>query len=246
MLAELDRRVARSRQTGALVGPTGLGRTHLLRVFSQRVDPSRLQCVYLSQARFDFPDLCRICVAAATGRSPADQPEEALRQLLRDVWRDGRSLLVLLDDADSMPSSTVDAWLELTIQQVPSLLSLFVTRDEAAAPCVDGLAMDAPIVRFSVPMSEAETCDYVVDRLLRVGARPETFEHFPEAVLEQLYMLSQGWPVRLHAIAQVYLDLADRSPELARAWLVDLAATASRQGGDAAAAEPAFPDKLSA
>ena len=122
------------------------------------------RCVYLPQARFGFTDLCHVCVAWATGRRDVPRPEEALRELLHEVWGEGRSLLVVLDDADSMPAATAEAWLELTVRQVPSLISLFVTRDDGAAPCLAALGSDeAPIVKAAVPRSERETCEYVLD-----------------------------------------------------------------------------------
>jgi hypothetical protein len=201
--------------------------------------------VYLPQARFDFTDLCRACVAWATGRRDMSDPEEALRQLLREVWSEGRSLLAVLDDADSMPTETAEAWLEFTVHQVPSLISLFVMRDDAVMPWLPTLGQDeAPIVRFDAPMNERETCEYVVDRLARIGARPNTLERFSEDVVERLHVLSGGWPVRLHGLAQLHLDMPGMTPELAPAWLERLAEIAFGLDGAPAPTGVAAGDRL--
>ena len=215
VLAELERDVAGARQSGALLAAPGLGRTHLLRVFSERIDPTRWQCVYLPQARFDFTDLCRYIVATVQGTLSVDAPEAALRRILLEAWGEGRSLLVLFDDADSMPAETVRAWTKLTIEQVPGLLSLFVTRDEGIAPCVAALEEGAPIVRFTAPMSETETFDYIMNRLARTGQSPELQARFNEAVVERLHAVSGGVPVRLNTLAQGYLDMPGETPEIA-------------------------------
>lgn len=114
----------------------------------------------------------------------------------------GRALLLLIDEANSMPIETARALGALVAASEGALrLALVSTDDARASRVVAGLGVEVVEHRFDEPMSEAETCHYVTERLRRADAGPAAWRVLDATRIRGLHALSGGNPRRLHVLA---------------------------------------------
>jgi type II secretory pathway predicted ATPase ExeA len=217
-LEAIEWEILRARRCGALVAPVGLGRTHLLRVVGDRINPVQWESLYLPNPIFDFEDFCRFVLGLLDGLPKPGGGVAELDRRLEELWVGGRSLLLLVDDADHMPEETVRACLELAERQSPTLVVLFALRaDTSTEHAVFGADREGfPVVAFDRPLDLDETRAYVAHRLARSGISHDLAARFGDRELEQLHVLSRGFPARLHALAQTLVETPVESPE--EAW----------------------------
>jgi type II secretory pathway predicted ATPase ExeA len=183
-----------------LWGPPGLGKTLLLRVLEQRVR-ALARPLHLAYASLSIEDLAAWALGLAEEPSAAD-PVAALARLARAEAARGRALLLLIDEANSMPIETARALGALVAGSEGSLrLALASTDDARASRVVAGLGVEVVEHRFDTPMSEAETCHYVTERLRCADAGPAAWGVLDAARIRGLHALSGGNPRRLHVLA---------------------------------------------
>jgi hypothetical protein len=92
------------RRPAALVGPPGLGKTLLLHLVGQRLG-ARLRSVYLPYAALPLDELCAWALSLL-GFSHSNDTIGDLIQTARRHYEGGSGLLLLIDDASSMPLPT--------------------------------------------------------------------------------------------------------------------------------------------
>lgn len=211
--------VVRARRSGALVAPAGFGRTHLLRVVAERINPVQWESVYLPNPVFDVAGLCRCVIGLHAGSAePVGDPVAALARVLEGLWSEGRSLLLLVDDAEHMPERTLHGVLELAELHAPTLVLLFAARAEAVAghPVFGSDRERFPVVRLEKPLDASEARAYVEHRLARSGASADLAARFGDQAIARLHALSGGEVARLHALAQLLVETPADGPD--EAW----------------------------
>ena len=222
----------------ALVAPPGLGKSHLLRVFEARrrraadarsdrtapdTVPRRLpRTLYLPYAALLLPDLVRWIHGLAGERPvPAAQPfvgdEAGIRSLAELGGGPDRPLQLLIDDAESMPESTLRALAqELDREHSPIRIVLALGDDSRAVRMLAALDGLEPLELFlRDPLDEAETEVYLQSRLARVGLGSEALEGLDGLTVARVHGLSGGVPRRIHRVVLALVE-PDRSA-LARA-----------------------------
>ncbi len=215
-LETIEWEVLRARRSGAFVAPAGTGRTHLLRVVADWINPVQWESVYVPNPMFEYADLCPY-IAGLTGGSPSDGAN-GLEKRLEALWAEGRSLLLLVDDAEHMPIATVEALLELAERHSPTLVLLFACMSGAvdSHPIFGRDRETFPVVRHEGVLAQTEVADYLRHRLDRSGTERALADRFDDTHCAELHAMSGGIVMRLHALAQVLVETPASSPD--EAW----------------------------
>jgi LysM repeat protein/type II secretory pathway predicted ATPase ExeA len=222
-----------------ITGPAGIGKTMLLKVFARRIE-GRLHSAYVPCPTPSASDLCR-WVLRELGESPDDDPEWALARVATSLQSRGSTLLLLIDDAMRLRTSTVKALTELGRSSGHAVGLVLAMFDGAGAErVISALRGRATVVSFDAPMSLSETAEFVQAELDRVRVSPEASARFGAAEIEALHERSAGVPARLNTEAGRMLYAIEREGQLS----LDMPASeagALRPEPEAAPAESAAP-----
>lgn len=203
----------------AVIGPPGLGKTFLLRLFESRrnrtensAHRSRIT-LYLPYAGLSIADLC-VWIHGLLGR-PVRLPEmisdpvSALASLL-DLANgiDDDPFILLLDDADSMPKETI----RLLAQGLPRTNSplriLMALNDDAKASRL--LAVFDPLrpclASLREVMNESETALYLRARMRWAGFESEESARLDADMIGRIHTLSGGVPRRVHMLTSTFFE----------------------------------------
>lgn len=252
-LRELEREARRGRAT-ALTSPPGLGRTLLLRILAQRLHPG-FCCPFLPYAALGLDELCAWTLGLLDGglldREATDAPQAMLLAEARRRTAEGRPLVLLIDDAGSMPLATARG-LSGLVRDSGSRLRLVVgaADDAASSRMLAALHPEIAEVRFTKPMTALETRLYVETRLEQAGVLPARRGAIDAAALGWIHRLSGGVPRRVHELAGSLLE--DAPEGVARAWSeeqwlgapledIDSDGELADEDGEEVAAEPQGP-----
>jgi len=181
-------------------GPPGLGKTMLLRVLERRLR-GVFQAIRVPYTAL-FPDeFCR-WVLVLLGEAIAEDPGSALGNLARRLERSQTPLVLLLDDAGSIPIPTVRYLVELAAETNGAMRLVLAALEDVRTPSILGcLGRDAVTIRFTSRMSEDETAEYIYARLAHARAPTALVEPFDPETVNRLYVESEGIPRELHKLA---------------------------------------------
>jgi hypothetical protein len=191
-----------------LVGPPGLGKTFLLRVFETRSERESLYLPYAGLPPTELVDW----IYGLLGRSPAagaqaEEPSADSRRVLAPLFdlapTSDQPFFLLIDDADSMPEETLRAFVNELPRERSTLRILMVMNEDAkASRLLAGFDSLRPCVtRLRSPMSENETGNYLVGRLSWAGAPPVEIARVDSEMTRRIFALSGGVPRMVHRIA---------------------------------------------
>jgi type II secretory pathway predicted ATPase ExeA len=199
-LRMLEEGLRRGRRVQVLSGPPGLGKTLLLHVLASRLG-GVFRTLYLPYASLGWPDLCA-WVLGLLGEPPGSFPDRELLASARRSALQGRPLLLLVDEASSVPLESAERLAELVQEAEGALRLLLVPLDDPRAGRVLAvLARDAPELRLSAPLSPEETERYVRTRLIRAGVGLDVQQRFDAETVAQLHRASGGNVRTLHHLA---------------------------------------------
>lgn len=185
----------------ALTGPSGIGKTQLLRVLETRLDPPH-ELVVLPYAGLEFQDLCFYALGLLGEEAATATAAEDLLAAARRRAAGGGYLLLALDDASGLPKETARDLISLVEKAEGALRVLVVPVDDPRAGRVlAALGKDLPEVRLHQAMNEEETCQYVRARLGRRPPPPEIFGRFNDGALRWLHRESGGNPREVHHLS---------------------------------------------
>ncbi|MBW2245370.1 MAG: AAA family ATPase [Deltaproteobacteria bacterium] len=205
-LDELLAAVRRDAPCIALVGPNGIGKTHLVRVLAERLT-DEAELLLLPYAALEFPDLCHWALGLlGEDQGPFSDPGGALLEAAARRAASGRRLILALDDASGLPIETARE-LSALVGQASGELQLLVipVDDPRAGRVLAALGSEVALVRFNAPMSPEESAGYVRERLRVSGVGPAIQDRFTEQVLAWLHRESGGLPRDLHILAVQFL-----------------------------------------
>src|SRR5262252_6181277 len=147
-----------------LEGPTGIGKTLLLQLLARRVS-GRFESLYMPYPMLSTAELCQFALGLLE-RSYSGDPEASLLQLVSERAARRRPLLLLIDDASSLPPDSARGLAALRAQSRGSLHLGFAGIGgapllEAMAPFGDTLLR----VALDEGISDDRLRDYVVAQL---------------------------------------------------------------------------------
>ena len=161
-LVDLDRALCQDRSHVVVAALPGPGKTFLLRALPQRL-PDALRVVHLSDVSTATESEICAQILGALGQEPGLDPEARLLGWLRELASRGAALVLLIDDAGSLPAATLRSLGRLAAASQPGLrLALVVavhsrSDDDAVAQVVAALGVGVEKVVLDTPLEQAET-----------------------------------------------------------------------------------------
>jgi len=94
-----------------IMGAVGVGKTTILRAYLEKVSAERLRIIYLFNANISYFNLLKYIFRELGITPETDEIFEMVNQLhqaLIKEYREGRNVLVLIDEAQNMPLDTLE------------------------------------------------------------------------------------------------------------------------------------------
>ncbi len=218
-LAELGEGIGKKPSCAALTGESGLGKTLLLHVLRERLEGS-FEGLYVPFPRLAAIELWR-WVAVALGLGGGEDDRGAVLGRAYSLAGDGSGLVLLVDDAGTLPPSTRSDLLAACESAGFSLVLAFDSEDH---PQLAALPNHVRRIDLGPPMTLAETRTYVHARLRRVDPEGSIIARLGAPRLAEIHAASAGIPARLHALLDAWLRSPGAEPGgSATAALVDSA-----------------------
>jgi type II secretory pathway predicted ATPase ExeA len=217
-LVRLERRI-RVERAGAtlLVGPSGIGKSIVLRVFGQRLR-SEYRVASALGGNLDAPTLAALLLDQLRVDA-GDDPERALLFTAAEWEARGSALIVLIDDAHELPFDTASR-LGGLVEACPGLrIVAAATENHESRRLARVLGADPP-VGLRTPMDLEETQAFLRASLAAGWATPELRALFDAVTVARLHRSAQGVPGELNRLAAEHADTAVREgyvPEPGRA-----------------------------
>jgi ABC-type multidrug transport system ATPase subunit len=192
----------------SLSGPAGAGKTLLLHVLADRLDGD-FHSIYMPYPKLSAPEFCQWALAALNEPEGCDPELTLSSRLARDAATGFPPLLLMVDDAELMPSDTLRL-LARVQRAARGFVRILLVRGDDAPPSVftrTGLLIEE--VELEGSMDPKEMARYVHARLRRVPADAQSQQRL-EASLHRLHAMTDGNPARLHVAASQLLGFRER------------------------------------
>lgn len=199
-LAQLEHGFRHGQRVQVLSGPPGAGKTLLAHVLAERL-AGDFRALYLPYASLAFGELCG-WILGLLGEPAGHFPDRELLASARASAALGRRLLLLVDEASSIPPDAAAGLAGLVREAGGALRLLLLPVDEARAGRVLGvLARDVAELRLSAPLTLDEAEHYLRTRLVRAGTPFDLQRRFDAGIVKRLYRASGGSPQHLQQLA---------------------------------------------
>ncbi|HEY0324460.1 MAG TPA: AAA family ATPase [Allosphingosinicella sp.] len=229
----------------AITGEIGAGKSTLVAHLMARIDRARLNAIHIVSTQVEGDDMLRLIARglgiAAEGTSKAGLIER-VEQRLDEEYRAGKRTLIVVDEAQNLPNSSLEELRMLSNFQLGGralvqtvLLAQPEFRERLAAPGLEQLRQRVIASHHLEPMGPDEIEAYVRHRMGVAGwnGRPE----FAPELFGSLYQASGGIPRRLNQLLGRLL-LFGAVERLERIDSAALEAVLSEAEADSAPVEP--------
>jgi len=199
-LEALRRAIREGRAPVVLVGAAGVGKTLLLRVLERRL-VSSFRVVYLPFAALPADELCT-WILGLLGENAGRDPERDLLAASLRLEGSGSALVVMLDDAASMPVATARRLSALLAESEGALrLVLALAEDSRSDQMLSSFRPEATRVELRTLLNAEETARYLRAHLIRSHAPKEIRARFDPTSIGYLHRGSGGVPRVLNGLA---------------------------------------------
>lgn len=186
----------------AVVGEVGVGKTTVLRTFTERADKEKLKLIYLFNANITFKTLVRtICRELDLHADSEDYFDlvPRLHEALIEQYRSGRTVVLIIDEAQNMPIET--------LENLRMLSNLETTKDKLLQIVLCGqveldymlnlqqlrqLKQRIVIRTVISPLTSGESEEYIRHRLSRAGCTRRI--PFAKSALKEIIRHARGIP----------------------------------------------------
>lgn len=200
LLASIESALRKGARSIVVTGPPGVGKTLLLRVLERRLRRG-YRPIAISYTALLPDELCR-WILTLLGEPVTEYPTASLLELARRLGGSQLDLVLLLDDAGSIPTATVHHLAELADAANRGVrLVFFAVEDGRVAGLQGALGSEVVTLPLREPMTETETFEYIYARLTRARASSEVVECFDPGTVARLHAESEGNPRELHRLA---------------------------------------------
>jgi type II secretory pathway predicted ATPase ExeA len=214
VLSELQAWIEGTRPVAALLGPSGIGKTLLLHVLAERVrEHWRIAFVPLPRPAAGLEQIVVSALEGLGGGRASGDPEAALLgpggagSTSGAEGADFRGLLLLIDDATSMPLATARGLASLLARSKGRVRLLVAADSDLIAPeLLTALGADESRVELSTAMSRRETARYLTERLRCAGLLDEAALPLGRIAQARLVRRSGGIPALVNVHARSLLE----------------------------------------
>lgn len=197
----------------AVIGEVGLGKTTILRSYLERVDPQRTKIIYLFNANISFTDLLKTVYRELGLEMVEDSPYELvnnLHQVLIDEYRQGRNVVLIVDEVQNMPIDTLEnlrmlSNLETARDKLIQILLIGQPEFEGTLSLKElrQLRQRIAIKATIHPLTQEEGVEYIKHRL--AIASPVKTEIFTPAAIALIARYAKGIPRVMNIIGNLSL-----------------------------------------
>lgn len=213
-----------------VTGEVGAGKTTLVGLLMERLDPARVAVVKLVSTQVEGDDVLRLAAQGfglITEGVTKAQLLGRIESYLVDRAREGRKTLLIVDEAQNLPVSALEELRMLSNFQSGgrALLQILLLgqpefRQRLASPALEQLRQRVIATHHLEGMGASEVLPYLEHRLALVGwtGRPQ----FSEGAAKSLHAASGGIPRRINQLAtRSLLMVALEEGELIDSALID-------------------------
>ena len=197
-----------------VTGEVGAGKTTLLRTLIRNIGPS----VILSQVtntRVSYRELLEL-ILEDFGLNPRGLGKTALLSTLNEFlierYREGRSCVVIVDEAQNLAVPTLEGLRMLSNLETEKakLVHIVLAGQPGLRDLIDGPELEQLRQRITVryhlgPLTAGEVGEYIAHRLSRVTTDPERAPVFPEEVLPTIHRATGGIPRLVNVLCDAAL-----------------------------------------
>jgi general secretion pathway protein A len=202
------RYLAEQGSIGLVSGPTGVGKSSLLRLFVRSLSPNLYQPIYLSLTHVGASGILRLLVTAL-GEVPRRGKERLFLQIIDRLGKTDRTTLLLIDEAHLLPSEAlIDLRLLVSsgLDEGPRLKILLsgqeLLRQELKRASHQDL-VNRISVRFQIsPLSREQSSSYIDSQLKHAGASEKIFDAEAKSLIHDY---SSGLPRQINSCATACL-----------------------------------------
>ncbi|MFM1919903.1 MAG: hypothetical protein RLZZ303_1537 [Candidatus Hydrogenedentota bacterium] len=186
-----------------VTGEVGTGKTTVLRAYLQKLKDTDIQPIYVFDPHLEFEELLEAILAELGAPSDAGHTQfsrlQWLRHYLIDAYSNGRSVVLIIDEAQNMPVETMEKLRVLTNLETTKdklLQVLLVGQPELEEKLglhqLRQLNQRVAVRATLRPLGDEESTDYIKHRVRQAGGVPETI--FTPASLKAIVRHAKGNP----------------------------------------------------
>ncbi len=192
----------------ALTGEVGTGKTTILRAYLRREEGTDIRPIYLFHPDLSFRDLVIKLsreLGLETGESSTSELLECLQGQLIDEYRENRTPVLIIDEAQNMPIETLEQLRMLTNLETSKdkLLQVVLVGQPELEEILDQHSLRQLKQRISVrstiqPLTPTEAAAYVRSRVERAGGEAKYL--FSDSAIKEIVRLSNGIPRTINTL----------------------------------------------
>jgi type II secretory pathway predicted ATPase ExeA len=197
----------------AITGEAGVGKTIILRSYLTKVDAQKQKTICILNPRVSFDSVLTTILkelSAEPVAGPAAQKLNQLHEVLIAEYRNDRTVVLIIDEAQNMPIETLES--------IRLLLNLETAKEKLIQMVLVGQPeLDTLLNRYELrqvrerialrariaPLTKTESEDYIDHRLSLVRGEPRAV--FSKQALDRIVKSANGIPRRLNILCDAVL-----------------------------------------
>jgi len=191
-----------------ITGEVGVGKTTILRSYLEKVDKPKVRIIYLFNSNITFKNLLRTIYKELGLDVKTDDIVEMLNnlyQILMEEYKQGNTVLLIVDEAQNMPIETLENLRMLSNLETSKnkLFQIVLIGQHEFEKILDlhklrQLKQRIAIRSTIIPLTEEESMDYVKHRLAKVAVNQS--EVFTQGALKRIVKVAKGIPRNLNIL----------------------------------------------